>query len=785
MNTIIRFYTAFFPIFLSVAVLAQPAEEWSSSYGGEGFEEGQALASIPEGGFVMVGASSSNVSGTLVNSSFGSNDYLVVRVNADSTIAWERRVGGTDNDVATEVLVDSRGQIIVAGRSRSRINGSKTTEVFGFQEIWVVAFDLNGTELWQQSFGGTGGEEPFGIVEADSGNLFIAARTDSPPHASTPQRVAPLKGNNSYWLVELTSTGDFVREHIYGGDGQDLLWGMYKLLDASIILYGASQSGVSLDKTSPGFGSSDMWLIRVDQQGRLLNQYTFGGDQPENPLFVTQYRNGDIFVSGQSRSSTSGNKASVAFGALDLWCIRFDQTTGNIVWENTYGGSEDDNAFTGAKNINDYIVLAGNTRSADRGVGPDVIEGLDDAWMKYISPDGDQIWDITQNGNRRENIRGLTRSNSGGWYLVGESNSDAFDWKNGPSYGTDFNGVRSNDIWYAKLQCDFFVELGVRDTSICEGESLTLRNKTIGTVLPHTSFLWSDGSSDSLLALTPITDVEVILESVSPDACEARDTVFIAVNANPMVEELVLTNESCAGTNDASIFFEASVNATNFVFDNITYTAPTLFEDMTAGDYNFRVNSTLERCGFDTTVTLLSENDFSVDLGNDVELIIGEFVTLDANPSTSDSLTYRWTGLPGLCNNCEVQSVRMMQKSATVTVTATNEQGCSKTSSILIEGLEDKRIGIPNAFSPNNDGTNDRFAVFPSPFVEKMGPMRIFNRWGNLVYVGIGEQLTRAEGWDGNVNGKPVQSGVYTYILPVVFIDGDERIFQGEINILH
>jgi len=779
----IRLFATFLIVLGAVRLVAQPAEEWSSSYGGDNFEEGQALTAIPGGGFVMVGASSSVRSGTLTQPEFGSNDYLIVRVNADSTIAWERRIGGDNNDVATEVMVDSRNQIIVAGRSRSRINGGKTTEVFGFQEIWVVAYDLTGNLLWQQSYGGTGGEEPFGIVEADNGNILIAGRTDSPPHATTPQRVIPLKGSNAYWLFEVNPTGDFIQEFMYGGAGNDELWGLRKLIDGSIVLFGASQSAATLDKTSAGYGSSDMWLVRINQQGAILNQYTFGGDQQENPFFLTQYSNGDLFVSGQTTSGPSGNKTSQAFGAIDLWCIRFELATGNIVWEQTFGGDQDDNAFTGRKNINDYIVLAGNTRSGVRGDSIDVINGGDDAWLKYISPDGEQIWDITRGGNRRENIRGLILSESGGWYLVGESNSDAFDWKNGPSRAQDVNGVRANDIWYAKLGCDFFVELGLRDTSLCEGEVLTLRNENQQQLLANTSYLWSDGSVDSILSIEPLFDLSIVLQSVSPDACQASDTVDVIVHASPGVETLIADNESCPGFRDGAIFFEASLDAESFEINGATFTAPQQFDDLSAGSFTFRVNSSLDRCSFDTTVTITSQTGFSIDLGADREVVAGDLLVLDANPSTTDSLTYEWSGFPDLCNNCESQTIRIME-SGVVEVTATNLAGCTVTTSVVITGLKDKRVGIPNAISPNNDGVNDRLAVFASAFVDKMGPMRVFDRWGNQVYIGIGEQLSITEGWDGTVNGDQVQAGLYTYMLPVVFLDGEERVYKGELLLI-
>jgi len=397
------------------------------------------------------------------------------------------------------------------------------------------------------------------------------------------------------------------------------------------------------------------------------------------------------------------------------------------------------------------------------------------------------MWDINKGVNRSENISGLIRSENGVWYLVGESNSDRFDWKDGivhgGVFGTPPNTTRGNDIWYAKLECDFELELGVRDTSICLGEELILRNENIDDVLLHTSYLWSDGSTDSTLTISPSQDLTVTLQSVSPDACEAADTLDIVVHANPTLDQLTVVDESCAGQSDGSIFFEASLDAINFEFGGATYTAPQMFEGLSEGDYNFRVNSTLARCGFDTTVSISSQGAFSIDLGSDREVVVGSSVTLNANPTTTDSLTYTWSGMPGLCENCERQTVRLTE-SAIVVLIATNADGCTAESRVILNGIEDKRVGIPNAISPNNDGVNDRLAVFASPFVEKMGPMRIFDRWGNLVYVGIGDQLTIIDGWDGTFNGKPVQEGVFTYILPVTFLSGEEQIFQGEVNVI-
>jgi len=152
--------------------------------------------------------------------------------------------------------------------------------------------------------------------------------------------------------------------------------------------------------------------------------------------------------------------------------------------------------------------------------------------------------------------------------------------------------------------------------------------------------------------------------------------------------------------------------------------------------------------------------------------------------STSDSVTYEWSGLTGLCSSCPTQTFQLLE-SGNVSLTVTNLEGCTETASVFLEGTKDKRVHIPNAMSPNNDGVNDRFFVWVSPFVSKLGPMRIFDRWGNMLWTGIEDQLRINAGWDGVVRGDVVQSGVYTYTLEVEYIDGDFRVYQGEIHVLY
>ena len=86
---------------------------------------------------------------------------------------------------------------------------------------------------------------------------------------------------------------------------------------------------------------------------------------------------------------------------------------------------------------------------------------------------------------------------------------------------------------------------------------------------------------------------------------------------------------------------------------------------------------------------------------------------------------------------------------------------------------------IPNAFSPNNDNSNDRFRVLISGDIEIV-EFKVFNRWGQLVY----DNENGLEGWDGTFNGNPQPSDVYAYLIVLRFPDGQEVVEKGDVTLI-
>ena len=127
---------------------------------------------------------------------------------------------------------------------------------------------------------------------------------------------------------------------------------------------------------------------------------------------------------------------------------------------------------------------------------------------------------------------------------------------------------------------------------------------------------------------------------------------------------------------------------------------------------------------------------------------------------TTDS-TFEWT-------------VSDVSEDVTYTVTATTPENCMGSSSDAVFVLLDEHQ-IPNVFSPDGDGTNEVFKVY-SNGVNEVTSIKIFNRWGQVVFQGIGADA----GWDGKYKDKDAPADVYIYV--VEFADGTQE--KGEVTLL-
>ena len=94
-------------------------------------------------------------------------------------------------------------------------------------------------------------------------------------------------------------------------------------------------------------------------------------------------------------------------------------------------------------------------------------------------------------------------------------------------------------------------------------------------------------------------------------------------------------------------------------------------------------------------------------------------------------------------------------------------------------------IYVPNAFSPNNDGTNDQFLIYAGKQVANIRSFLVFNRWGETVYEYYNFQPNDPLfGWDGKHRGKEMDPAVFTWFAEIEFVDGKVELYEGDVTLM-
>jgi gliding motility-associated-like protein len=263
-----------------------------------------------------------------------------------------------------------------------------------------------------------------------------------------------------------------------------------------------------------------------------------------------------------------------------------------------------------------------------------------------------------------------------------------------------------------------------------------------------------------------------------------KDSVFVKV-VQPFT--LVATQRYSA-CKDATIQLSAS-GAPNYLWSPATGLSAVNISNPRA---TVSGNQTYSVIGYDTAgcfadTALVSVEVVApptVELGPDLVIPVGNTHTFVPVVS-SDVTAYLWSPAINLsCSTCP-NPILNSRENTTYNLKVTNTTGCSATDSVrVIVTCGSSSVFIPNTFSPNGDGSNDVF--YPrGKGIYNIQYLRIFNRWGQLVF--DRKNLTvndPASGWNGLINGKAADGGVYTYFMEVTCNNNQTLKYFGNLNLI-
>jgi PKD repeat protein len=184
---------------------------WAKSGAGTSFDEGTAIAVDASGNSYVTGWFGSpgiNFGGTFLSTTSGYNIFLV-KYDTGGSVVWAKSAGGNSTDHGYGIAIDGIGNSFVTGTflSDSIIFGNSTLTNSGFDDMFVMKFDVSGNPVWAKSAGGTYYDKGKGIATDASGNCYVAGYYGSPSITFGSTTLTTSLGNNQMFLVKYNPSG--------------------------------------------------------------------------------------------------------------------------------------------------------------------------------------------------------------------------------------------------------------------------------------------------------------------------------------------------------------------------------------------------------------------------------------------------------------------------------------------------------------------------------------------------------------------------------------------------
>ena len=409
-----------------------PQLQWQKSLGGSNIENASSVVKTGDG--YIVAGDSKSIDGDIVQN-LGNTDAYITKLNLNGEIVWTKNYGGSQFDSAKCIRQTSDGGYIVAGYTTSSdVNINR-----GHEDLWVFKIDAEGELEWQKTYGGSLSETAASIDVTATGGFIVIGYTSSEDGDINNQH-----GVEDLWVLNLDSTGNIIWQKCYGGTSMDRGKDIMQTFDGGFIFVGDVQSLPSGDITNL-IGAVDIWVVKIDNNGDIEWQKSFGGNYYQRAEGIEQTADGGYVIGGETASvdgDVHNNHPITSAGHADFWVFKIDNT-GTIQWETTFGGSAHENAFCFKKCSDNSYLIGGYTFSNDDDVAQ--LYGVSDCWLAKVDDNGTLLWNKTYGGTQYDQVLGFDETSDNGYILACTSYSN----------DVDVTGNHGNsDLWVVRLQSE-------------------------------------------------------------------------------------------------------------------------------------------------------------------------------------------------------------------------------------------------------------------------------------------------------------------------------------------
>ncbi|UCC78257.1 MAG: hypothetical protein JSW64_08180 [Candidatus Zixiibacteriota bacterium] len=307
---------------------------------------------------------------------------------------WTHNYGLSQIDVGEAVRQTSDGGFILGGMG--------VIPNYHLYDFLLVKTDASGNESWSRYYGGPYVEWGKDVQQTNDGGYIVAGYTSLVPNEF------------DAWLLKTDANGDTMWAGIFGGNYNDYGYSVEQTSDGGYILVGAKQGNQ---------GYYNAYLVKTYANGNLNWDEEYGGNRDDEFGYcVTQTSDGGFILVG--KTNAPGNQ--------DIYVVKTN-FTGGVEWDNTFGGSSDDEAWSVIENSDGDFVIGGLTFSFGGGMR---------AYVLKVSPTGSLIWQRNYGITSSQRAAEIAQTIDGGYAIFGGK---------GPYPTNDFYVIRADSqgtvIW--------------------------------------------------------------------------------------------------------------------------------------------------------------------------------------------------------------------------------------------------------------------------------------------------------------------------------------------------
>jgi hypothetical protein len=287
---------------------------WEKAYGGPKDDYAYSICKAKDG-YIIVGGTRSFGA--------GNSDVFVLKINEDGDLIWQKTFGDKGFEEGWRITKDYEGNFLVVGRTNSFGKGQ--------YDIYLLKIDDNGNKLWEKAFGDKMSEYGYGVVADKDGYVAIGISNS-------------FSESQDIYVIKVDKKGNLIWDKVFGGKGFDYAYDVTSCKEGYVIV---GNSNSFSDNT-------DLYVIKINKNGEKIWEKVYGGKGYDTGFFIMPSKDkmGYLIVGG-SNSKGAGNS--------DVYVVKIDEN-GDLLWERFFGGADLDEGWGAIYDLN-YLVIVGRSES--------------------------------------------------------------------------------------------------------------------------------------------------------------------------------------------------------------------------------------------------------------------------------------------------------------------------------------------------------------------------------------------------------------------------------------